>query len=114
VPQKNVDCMPCAACCVGALQTPLAREVAPADSAVISVIQLQVEDGQLLSIMPSRINFARPMRALTVRAQLRLQSRLEQVLHAQFASCRCTSELDWRIHSDPPYLIFIHVAQLAK
>ena len=56
MPQKNVDCMPCAACCIGALQTPLAREVAPADSAVISVVQLQVEDGQLLSIMPSRID----------------------------------------------------------
>ncbi len=60
VPPKNVDCMPCAACCVAALQTLLAREVAPADSAVISVVQLQVEDGQLLSIMPSRINFAGP------------------------------------------------------
>ena len=56
MPQKNVDCMPCAACCVGAWQALLACEVAPADSAVISVIELQMEDGQLLSIMPSKIN----------------------------------------------------------
>ncbi len=69
VPQKNVNCMPCAACCVGALQTLLAREVAPADSAVISVIQLQLVDGQLLSIMPSEVNIVGTMRALPVQAQ---------------------------------------------
>jgi metal-dependent amidase/aminoacylase/carboxypeptidase family protein len=114
VPQKNVDCMPYAACCVAALQALLAREVAPADSAVISVIQLQMEDGQLLSIMPSKINIVGPMRALTVQAQLRLQSRLEQVLHAQFASCRCTAELDWHMYVNALYLVPINNAQLGK
>ncbi|DBB07674.1 TPA: hypothetical protein ACH3X3_009103 [Trebouxia sp. C0006] len=94
VPQKNVDCMPYAA-----LQALLAREVAPADSAVISVIQLQMEDGQLLSIMPSKINIVGPMRALTVQAQLRLQ---------------CTAELDWHMYVNALYLVPINNAQLGK
>ncbi len=45
VPQKNVDCKtPCSMLHCGIAEL-LAREVAPAESAVISVIQLQVEDG---------------------------------------------------------------------
>jgi len=88
VPQKNVECIPCGACFIGALQTLVAREIAPADSAVISVIQLHAENGQLLSIMPSKVT--------TVGTMHRLQSRLKQVLHAQSASCRCTAELAWR------------------
>lgn len=54
------------------------------------------------------------MCALTVRAQLRLQSRLEQVLHAQFAAGRCTAELDWRMYVNTPYLVLTNNAQLAK
>ncbi len=64
--------------------------------------------------MHSKLKIVGTMRALTVQAQHRLQSRLGQVLHAQFASCRCTAELDWRMSMNPPYLVLINDAQLAK
>lgn len=109
-----MDSVPCTACCIEALQTLLACGIAPVDSAVISVIQLQVEDGQLLSIMPSKLNIVGTMHALAVKALHRLQSRLEQVLHAQFAACRCTAELDWRMYMNSPCLDLINDAQVAK
>ncbi|KAL3160249.1 hypothetical protein ABBQ38_009731 [Trebouxia sp. C0009 RCD-2024] len=40
VPHMNVDCIPCAASFVGALQTLVAREVSPTKAAVIGVTQI--------------------------------------------------------------------------
>ncbi len=62
-------CMPYAACCIRALQALLACKSAPADSAVINVLQLQVEAGQLVSIITREHKIVGTMRALPVQAQ---------------------------------------------
>ncbi len=113
VPHKNVDCVPCAASFIGALQTVVAREIAPTESAIISVTQVHAGQGQLLSITPSQVTVAGTMRALNVDIQEQLQLRLEQVLIAQSSSCGCSAELDWRLTTNPPYPDLINDVDLA-
>ena len=114
VPHLNTDCIPCAASFIGALQTLVARDVAPTEAAVISVTQVHAGEGQLLSITPSKVSVAGTMRTLSAAVQKQLQLRLEQVLHSHSSSCSCSAALDWRLSTNPPYPVLVNDIQLSE
>lgn len=113
VPHMNVDCIPCAASFVGALQTLVAREVPPTKAAVIAVTQIHAGDGQLLSITPDQASIAGTIRTLDPAIEQNLRDRLERIAVAQASSCRCEARLDWRLASNPRYPVLSNDAQLA-
>lgn len=114
VPHMNTDCIPCAASYVGALQTLVSREVAPTQAAVIGVTHIHAGDGPLLSITPSYATVAGTVRTLDTALEQNLMARLEQMAVAQAASCRCTTKLDWMLHSNPRYPLLVNDACLAS
>ena len=114
VPHLNTDCIPCAASCIGVLQTVVARDVSPLEAAVISVTQVHAGSGQLLSITPSEVNVAGTVRTLSFAVQKQLQLRLEQVLQSQSISCGCSATLDWRLSTNPPYPVLVNDVQLSE
>lgn len=113
VPHMNVDCIPCAASFVGALQTLVAREVSPTKAAVIGVTQIHAGSGQLLSITPDQATIAGTMRTLDIEVEQKLQDRLQQVAVAQASSCRCEARVDWRLLTNPRYPVLTNDADLA-
>ena len=114
VPHMNVDCIPCAASFVGALQTLVAREVSPIKAAVIGVTQIHAGDGHLLSITPSQATVAGTMRTLDPTVEQKLRDRLQAVAVAQAASCRCSAEVDWRLLVNPRYPVLLNNDALAS
>lgn len=113
VPHMNVDCVPCAASFVGALQTLVAREVPPTKAAVVAVTQMHAGDGQLLSITPDQASVAGTIRTLDPAVEQNLRDRLEHIAVAQASSCRCEARLDWRLASNPRYPVLTNDARLA-
>ena len=114
VPHMNVDCIPCAASFVGALQTLVAREVPPTKAAVIGVTQIHAGTGQLLSIMPDQATIAGTMPTLDTEVEQKLQDRLQQIAATQASSCRCEAKVDWRLLTNPRYPVLTNDAGLAS
>ena len=92
-PHQNIDTVVLAAQAVTGLQTLVAREVSPLDSAVISVTAINGGDSH--NIIPETVELRGTMRTFGDALRERLRSRLVEYFSSMAAVSGGTAELEW-------------------
>lgn len=92
-PQQNVDTVVLAAQAVSGLQTLVAREVSPLDSAVVSITTIRGGDSH--NIIPETVELRGTLRTFGDDVRENLRARLPEYLTAVAAAFRGTAELSW-------------------
>jgi amidohydrolase len=86
-PQDAVDPVVCAAACVTALQTIIAREVDPSDAAVVTVSQ--IDGGSAFNVIPDKVEMQGTIRALSEARHRGLIESIERICRGVAAAHRC-------------------------
>ena len=94
LPHTTADPLVAAASVVMALQTIVARNVDPLQSAVVTVGALHA--GQANNVIPQVAQLELSVRALDPQVRALLRERLHELVHQQAASFRVRAEIDWR------------------
>ena len=94
LPHTTADPLVAAASVVMALQTIVARNVDPLQSAVVTVGALHA--GQANNVIPQVAQLELSVRALAPQVRALLRERLHELVHQQAASFRVRAEIDWR------------------
>ena len=94
LPHTTADPLVAAASVVMALQTIVARNVDPLQSAVVTVGALHA--GQANNVIPQVAQLELSVRALAPQVRALLRERLHELVQQQAASFRVRAEIDWR------------------
>lgn len=92
-PHHARDPVVAAAACISALQSLVARNVAPHDAAVVSVCTLHA--GSASNIIPEEVLFAGTVRTLRPDTRELLRERLHATIHGVCAAHACAAEVEW-------------------
>lgn len=105
IPELLVDPVVASAAVIQALQTLVARETSPFDSAVISIPKLVAGKGrdQAHNVVPDSVFLGGVVRAASDEAMQRLRKRVEEIVAGVTAAYGCDSILDWVLEDTPYY-----------
>lgn len=94
VPQSTVDPVVACAAIVMSLQTIVARNIDPQETAIVTVGAMQA--GQAANVIPATATLTLSVRALTAVVRARLEQRITELVTAQAASFGARAEIDYR------------------
>ena len=78
-PQETIDPMPAAAELILALQTIVARNINPADSAVVSCCFVQAGDPLAPTVIPQRVNLSATIRTHSPKVRDKIEARFNEI-----------------------------------
>ncbi|MBX6744441.1 MAG: amidohydrolase [Acetobacteraceae bacterium] len=93
-PESTVDPVVCGAQIVTALQSVVARNVAPADTAVVSITGFSA--GQAYNVIPERVSLRGTVRAFKVETMRLVEARMRALVQSIATGFGATAELDFR------------------
>lgn len=93
-PESTVDPVVCGAQIVSALQSVVARNVPPADTAVVSVTGFSA--GQAYNVIPERVALRGTVRAFKVETMRLVEARMRALVQSIATGFGATAELDFR------------------
>jgi hippurate hydrolase len=102
MPHRCTDPLVAASSIVMALQTVVSRNVAPLDTAVVTVGALHA--GQANNVIPALATMELSVRALTPEVRVLLESRIKSLVVAQAESYGVRAEIDWK----PGYCVLVN------
>lgn len=94
VPQSTVDPVVACAAIVMSLQTIVARNIDPQETAIVTVGAMQA--GQAANVIPATATLTLSVRALTAAVRERLEQRITELVTAQAASFGARAEIDYQ------------------
>ncbi|MFP8409314.1 M20 aminoacylase family protein [Serratia marcescens] len=94
VPQSTVDPVVACAAIVMSLQTIVARNIDPQETAIVTVGAMQA--GQAANVIPATATLTLSVRALTAAVRARLEQRITELVTAQAASFGARAEIDYQ------------------
>jgi IAA-amino acid hydrolase len=112
MPHLCVDPLATSAKIITELQTIVAREVGPLDSAVISITT--IHGGEAYNVIPPAVEMSGTIRALSMEALARLQDRVKAITESIATANRCQAIVDFPGHDYPPTLNAPDVWQSAQ
>ena len=92
---SNVDPVVAAAAAIGVLQTLVSRETSALDSAVISATFMHAGSDGMFNVAPTHADVGGTLRALSDATFVRLQARMQDVLHHVAAAYGCNATLSF-------------------
>ncbi|MEN4012813.1 MAG: amidohydrolase [Bellilinea sp.] len=92
LPETTVDPIVAAAQMVMAMQTIVSRNIAPLESAVVSVTQMQA--GSAYNVIPNQAELRGTVRTFLPEVRDVVLARLEQIVHAIGAAMNCVTKVD--------------------
>jgi hippurate hydrolase len=93
-PESTVDPVVCGAALVSALQSVVARNVRPQETAVLSVTRFTA--GVAYNVIPERVSLGGTVRAFSVETMRLVEERMRALAQATAAGFGATAELDFR------------------
>ncbi|KAL6983615.1 hypothetical protein U1Q18_016997 [Sarracenia purpurea var. burkii] len=99
VPQDSIDPILAVSSAVISLQSIVSRETDPLDSQVVSVAM--IHGGTAFNIIPDSATIAGTFRAFSRKSFYALRERIEEVIKAQAAVHRCSTEIDFEGDEHP-------------
>lgn len=98
MPHASVDPVVAAAQLIGALQTLVAREVNPVDTAVVSITALSA--GSAYNIIPETVELKGTLRTFSASLRAQLMARIEEIAVGVAQALRCQAEVRF-LHGSP-------------
>lgn len=99
LPEETIDPVVCAAQIVMALQTIVSRNVAPQNTAVVSVTQ--VHAGTANNIIPKNAKLTGTFRTFTLETRELVEKRMRDIITNTAAAMQCEVDINIQHHTDP-------------
>lgn len=117
IPETNVDAIVAASAIIQSLQTIVSRNVAPMQSAVVSVCSLHAGDGLTFNVNPSTVEFAGTCRCYSSEMEDLIQQRFHSIVTSVAHAYQVTADIEYErlhkavINSESLYAIAVKAAE---